>query len=506
MNPDAMKINSACMIGLVAVAVFSVTATACGGSKLEVGAPFGDCMVLQRGVKVPVWGTADAGDEITVRFADSVIAAKADANGRWRADLPAMDACDEGRVFEVKSGDAIVTFKDVLVGEVWWCSGQSNMSLVLWGNPQLINHANRDINGALDAAMTSEPLVRGATVKNSWDSEKQSTGPRLAWKPFVGRDNLRSFSAISFHYALTLHRVLKVPVGVICSAWGGTRIDPWISAEGFESVPEVASNAKAKLTPPLKRMSAVDAAALPDDRKRSLHQQPMVIFNSMVAPYAPFAIRGTIWYQGESNLPDPKGYPFMMKALYSTLSKSFENPDMPLEFVQVAPFHYDWLVRMGPQTLGRFWESQSAFAAQEKNADMVVICDVGEADNIHPVDKRTVALRLAAKSLNRVYGHKEIPCESPTLRSHRIDNGVYTLEFDNVVGWYYRSKQPMRFEIAGSDGRYVPATVKIEGNVIKVSSPEVPDPKHLRYLWNWDWLGYLTNENGFPLGGFRIDE
>ena len=501
-----MKRMAILSLALACVSAFQVCNAqgASGPNKLEVGAPFNDGMVLQRDSKVPVWGRAEPGRRVTVSFAEQVRETVAGADGAWRVDLDPMPACSEGRTLTVSS-DTTLSFGDILVGEVWWCSGQSNMELVLFGSPTLSNHANRDINGALDAAMANERLVRGATVKRQWDSVRRSDGPRLDWRPFEGTW-LRGFSAIAFHYAITLHRVLGVPVGVVCSSWGGTRIEPWISAEGFSAVPEVAKKMDVQLVPPPSRLPEAEAGALPEWKRRSLHQQPTAIFNCMVAPYAPMAVKGAIWYQGESNLSGYGDYAALMHALYATLSQAFEKPDLPLEFVQIAPFHYDWAEGLGAQAVARLWEEQSKFAAEEKNADMAVICDVGETDNIHPAEKRAVALRLAAQALNKVYGRKDIPCESPILRRHSLEGGVYTLEFDNVAGWYYRSKQPIRFEVAGADGQYVLGKVDVSNAVIRVSSPDVPEPRHLRYLWNWDWLGYLTNENGLPLGGFKIDE
>lgn len=474
---------------------------------LVVGSPFNDHMVLQRDRKVPVWGWATPNEKVTVAFAGQKISVVAGKDGAWRVDLKPLSASVESRTLTVSGASrSVQAFKDVLVGEVWWCSGQSNMALTLWGAPRLANGANREINGMLEAAMANEPLVRGATVPNSWDAEPQKTGERLKWVAFKGGD-LRSFSAISYYYALALYRALQVPVGVVCSAWGGTVIQPWISSEGFDSVPVVAKVGRVKILPRLEKMGSVDAAALPEAKKKSLHQQPTVLYNAMVAPYAPYAIRGVIWYQGESNITGPEPYVDYMKALYATYEKSFEHQDVPLEFVQIAPFHYDWLdKKYDAQTMGRFWESQARFAAEEKNAHMAIICDVGEKDNIHPVEKRTVALRLAALALHHTYGQANIPCESPVLRSHRLEKGVFTLEFDHVSAWYYRSKQPMRFEVAGADGKFVQAKVEVRGATICVSAPSVAAPCHLRYLWNWDWPGYLTNESGLPLGGFRIDE
>ncbi len=471
-------------------------------ARLTPAALFNDNMVLQREKPVAVWGRADAGDTVSVSFGDAVAKATAGADGAWRTTLPAMPACRTGRklVVATDKGERAEYF-NVVVGEVWLCSGQSNMNMAMWAKPSVGTHGNRETNGYLDCMMVDEPDVRCVKVPNAWSAEPKDI-PRQKWEPFAP-GKLRMFSAIAFHYALILHHTLKVPVGVIQSAWGGACIEPWISREGFESEP----NLKAYATRPIDTAPpAVDKTAKMPVRD-SRHQQARAMYNAMIHPLAPYALRGALWYQGEANRRNGHAYAERLRALHYGWSKAFECPDMPFYLVQIAPFGY-----MGPNadpTVDcEIWEAEAEFARTQKNCGMAVIVDVGEIDNIHPGDKRTVAMRLAALALNRTYGRKDVPCDSPVLRDWKVEGDAFTLTFDHCKAWVKHGNEPARFEVAGADGKFVPATTTLkngaDGAIAIVRAPGVAEPKELRYLWSWRLLGHLKNEVGLPLAPFRI--
>lgn len=483
----------------VAVAAGIACHLASCAAALSPAAPINHNMVLQRDRPVAVWGRADPGAAVSVRFGAVAAATTAGADGAWRASLPAMPADREGRTLEIDAGaSGRMAFTNVVVGEVWLCSGQSNMSMPMWDKPCIGKNGSRETNGYLDSATIDEPDVRGMMVPRAWNTEPKDI-PRLTWKPFApGRQ--RAFSATAFHYALMIHRTLKVPVGVIQSAWGGTRIEPWISSDGFAGEPSVANLA----TKPISALAPIPDNDSKNPRRDVRHQQPQAIYNAMIHPLVPYTIRGALWYQGESNRADADAYAGLLRALHSGWSKAFECPDMPFYLVQIAP--YGGYVQAGTDDT-RFceiWEAEAEFARTQKNCGMAVIVDVGEIDNIHPGDKRTVAMRLAALALNRTYGRKDVPCDSPTLKSWRIDGDTFHLEFADCTAWVMHGGEPPPFEIAADDGKFVSAQVKFGNGTAEVRAEGVAEPKELRYMWSWRRLGHLKNEVGLPLGPFRI--
>ena len=467
-------------------------------AQLVPAALFNDNMVLQRDKPVAVWGKADAGDTVSVAFGGAVAKATAGADGAWRATLPAMPACSTGKQLAISTAKGErVAYANVVVGEVWLCSGQSNMSMALWSRPTVSKHGNHERNGYLDCMIVDEPDVRGVKIPCVW-SDKPKDLPRQAWEPFApGKQQF--FSAIAFHYALILHRTLKVPVGVIQSAWGGTLIEPWISKDGFESEPSL----KELAVRPINTVPPIPDNDSKKPRRDNRHQQARALYNAMIHPLVPYTLRGAIWYQGESNRGNGHAYADRLRALHYGWSKAFECPDMPFFLVQIAPYGY-----MGPDADAtqscEIWEAEAEFARTQKNCGMAVIVDVGEIDNIHPADKRTVAMRLAVLALNRTYGRKDIPCDSPTLKDWKLDGDTFTLTFDHCTAWVMHGDDPARFEVAGADGKFVPAQTTLKNGIAIVRAPGVAAPKELRYMWSWRLLGHLKNEVGLPLAPFRI--
>ena len=465
-------------------------------AQLVPAALFNDNMVLQRDKPVAVWGKADAGDTVSVAFGDAVAKATAGADGAWRATLPAMPACSTGKQLAISTAKGErVAYANVVVGEVWLCSGQSNMSMAMWASPYVGKHGNRETNGYLDSMIVDEPDVRGVKIPCTW-SDKPKDLPRQTWVPFAPGKQL-GFSAIAFHYALILHRTLKVPVGVIQSAWGGTLIEPWISKDGFESEPSL----KELAARPINTVPPIPDNDSKKPRRDRRHQQARALYNAMIHPLVPYTLRGAIWYQGESNRGNGHAYADRLRALHYGWSKAFDCPDMPFYLVQIAPHGYGG----DPSGNCEIWEAEAEFARTQKNCGMAVIVDVGEIDNIHPGDKRTVAMRLAALALNRTYGRTDVPCDSPVLKDWKIEGDAFKLTFDHCSAWVMHGDDPARFEVAGADGKFVPAktTLGKDGTAV-VRADGVAAPKELRYLWSWHLLGHLKNEVGLPLAPFRI--
>jgi sialate O-acetylesterase len=461
-------------------------------AKVATATPFADNMVLQRGRAVPVWGTADAGESVTVSFAGQVKSATADAKGAWRVMLDPMPASKENRVLKVSGSANAEEIKNVLVGEVWFASGQSNMECPIWGpSPRY-----RDGQGAVMTASARRPFIRYAKNGRAWKVE-----PRYDWKA-VWRDySPASFketfgynlSAVAFYYALELYDALEVPVGIIDSSWGGTCIETWTPLCSYKTPPEISATGK------------------------RAHQQPTALWNGMVAAWAPFAIKGFIWYQGCSNAGQGRRYSERMHALYDGWAKEFQNPDLKLYFVQLAPFSRSWF---------EVQQGQAKFAAEEKNAGMAVINDIGNLRDIHPNEKEMVGKRLALHALKRDYGFTDIEADSPTLKEWKVEGDKFVLTFDHAKSLYvYNPDRSFAngFELAGEDGVFKPAKIvnrvqsqrgngqvaylgTLEGAQIVVSADGVAEPKKLRYLYSAPWFGSIYNEVNLPLGSFHIGE
>ena len=456
---------------------------------LEPAALFNDNMVLQREKPVAVWGKADPGATVTIVFAGAEAKATADAKGAWRGNLPAMKADGAGKVFTITSSSGEkVMYQNVVVGEVWLCGGQSNMTFQLWPAPRVFQHAGREKNGYYDMMLTNEPEIRGVWIGMRWSAQPGSMG-RQKWLPFTPGAT-GNFSGAAFHYALRLHQALHIPVGVISSAWGGSRIEPWIPASGFEQVPSVKALATAPITSKKKNAD--------------LHQMARACWNAMIYPLAPYTLRGAIWYQGESNRGEWNKYYDLLKALHAGWSKEFECPDMPFYLVQIAPYGYQPEAADPGATQIR--EEMERFAYTEKNCGIAVISDVGEVDNIHPGDKRTVGTRLAALALNRLYGFTNLVCDAPKFKSaSAVQNGRVTLTFDYVKAWNMNGLYPLRFELAGADGKYEQVKAELKGNTVQLVVPPNMKPTKVAYMRKSCWHGFLKNEAGLPLGPFRAE-
>ena len=475
----------------------------CASAAVKLATPFADGMVLQRDAKTAVWGTADAGEKVTVSFAGQTLETTAGADGKWLVRLAPMSASKEGRV--LKAND--VEIRDVLVGEVWYCCGQSNTELPLVaGNPHF-----SDREGRLVAGITRLENVRYVYASDyKWSPVPRETAKySVKWRKFTPENlgNSPSFSAMGVSFAISLYCALDVPVGIVGSYWGGTNIDAWTPREGYEGAPE---SLRYTFDYPV-----VAADKWTDACKKgpigAPQQQPTVLWNEMVEPWCPMTMKGFIWYQGCHNAGEAQFYCDKMHALYNGWSKKFQNPDLKLYFVQLAPFSCSW------------WNIQMAqakFAAEEKNAGMVVSADVGNNADIHPVDKGPLGRRLAALALNRDYGFDKLVADSPTIREVRADGDKLVLSFDHADGWYVYNADwriDVPFELAGEDGAFRPAIIvnanggaektiawktngSVRGRDLLLKAEGVAEPKKVRYLFNKPWTGNVYSAAGLPLG------
>ncbi len=471
---------------------------------------FSDHCVLQRGKKVPVWGKADPGAAVTVEFAGQKKQAKADGAGCWRVDLDPLEVSCDPREMRIAADGAAheeVVLKDVLVGVVWLCGGQSNMTFAMWPEPRIGTHAGREMNGYYDIMLTDAPLVRGVNMPQCWSAEEKDHA-KLKWFAFTpanARDAM-VFSGAAWHFAVRLNQALKIPVGVIESAWGGSCIETWIPSDGYlasENFKGLATRKIATEATPEQVAQAKKAG-----RKPSLHQQARACWNAMIYPLAPYGIEGAIWYQGCSNRGRWKEYYEMLTALRTGWSKRFEVADMPFFLCQITPYGYGFKTEEADPGEVQIREEMERFGRSNgNNVGCAILSDIGELDCIHPGDKRTVGTRLAALALNRIYGKKNLKCDAPVFDKAVLsaDGKRVTLSFHNVDGWCMKGTYEPRFELAGTNGVYAAVKSVIKSNVksIDLVVPDGMEPKKVAYMRRSCVHGFLKNEAGLPLGPFR---
>ena len=499
-------------------------------AKFSVAKVISDNMVLQREMKTPIWGKAAPGAEVTVKFADQTAKATAGKCGKWIAYLAPMQASKTNRTMTITCGKETITVKNILVGEVWLCSGQSNMEMPMWTTrPRW-----RAADGDKYVKMANYPQIRIVITRPYGTSVTPDDTFNVKWQP-MSPNNTSLFSATAFFFGTRLHQKLNIPIGLITSHWGGTRIEPWTPPCGFDTVPELQNiadsvNAKIPGTKTYKRFADSTQKAyakwmadfvragennevlpmppaFPEELKTIdiTNRTPTAIYNKMIVPYLPYAIRGAIWYQGCSNLRDGMLYAKKMQALLNGWRNVFRNPDMRFYFVQLAPYTYG----NNKTGLAQLWEAQQAFEdANDSKVGMAVINDVGDFKDIHPRDKKTVGYRLADLALSRDYGKKDIKALYPRLEKYEIKDGKFILSFKNVKKWKTAGglSKVDTFQLADATGDFKKAFVTVKGTQLVVWSDEVKNPVSLRYMWLHVCAGKLFNENGLPLGGFRIEK
>jgi sialate O-acetylesterase len=493
---------------------------------------FSDHLVLQQGKPVPVWGSAAADEDVTVRFAGQTQVTRADLEGKWRVTLNPLTANAKPQEMVI-SGKNTLTLKNLLIGEVWVCSGQSNMQ---WTVSQSGN-AQQEIAGA-DA-----PQIRMFTVERA-TGMTPAVDVKGSWKE-ANSANVGDFSAVAYFYGRHLHQVLKVPVGLINTSWGGTRIEAWTSRESLEERPcaaqmlsdwdgirqgwDTAAEAakfeasKAAWQAEAKKISA-ENTKLPTDQKKKTPQaprppddpnktphHPAVLFNAMVAPLIPYSIQGAIWYQGESNQKRAFQYQELLPNMINDWRTRWNDP-FSFYIVQLASFGNGLPVTQEagqPDTWAELQEAQYLTSITLPKVGLTVTNDIGEEKNIHPKNKQEVGRRLALWALAKDYGRADTVFSGPMFKNALIEGSRVRIQFDHTGGGLKTRDggELKHFQITGKDKKWVWAQAKIENNEVLVSSTEVPNPVGVRYAWAaWPEGANLINAEGLPASCFRTDE
>jgi sialate O-acetylesterase len=465
---------------VIALLALANDASAAEPKQLALASIFSDHMVLQRDLNAPVWGTAAPGATVTVEIAGQNQEATADDQGKWRLKLEPMKASSEPLELSVSSGDEAVRLNNVVVGDVWVASGQSNME---W-------HVNLSDNPEKEIAAADWPEIRIVDVPNVAKDESADSFESAGWKA-VTPDTIPQFSAVAYFFGRELHEHLDVPIGLIGTNVGGTPMESWTNREALESSETFRDETAQSFAPP----STNDVA---NDRKAKAMHLPARLYNGMVAPIIPYGIKGAIWYQGESNAGRHQQYAELSKLMITGWRNQWGQGDFPFLLVQLAAWE------PGGDNWPPLREAQFE-TLKVPNTGMAVAIDIGHATDIHPKDKQTVGRRLALAARAIAYGEKVVH-SGPVYRDMSSSDGKIALSFDSIGGGLKAEGELRGFEIAGADGKYVPAKATIEGDKVIVSSDAVAEPKMVRYNWAAFPDGNLYNAEGLPAVPFRTSK
>lgn len=475
---------------------------------------FKDHVVLQRDKPLPVWGIAAPKERVTVQFHGQSVSCKTDSKGRWMVYLDPVPASAKPEELVV-TGKNSIRVTDVLVGDVWLCSGQSNME---WP-------VRLTMNASAEIAAANLPLIRHFKVERAVaDSpDDDAKGMWVICSPSTAGD----FTAVGFYFARDLQPRLQVPIGIINSSWGGTPVESWMSPAALSSDPAfsvVAEGWKKALADYPQNKIAYEAAlanwkaeeAEAKAKGKEFKKQrpwepsgvgspwtPSGLFNGMINPLTPYALRGALWYQGESNAPKASAYHKLFKTMVTTWRGHFGQQDLPFLWVQLANYE------VKEDETGRTWaflrEAQSQ-TLELPNTGQAITVDIGTPDNIHPANKQEVGRRLALIARAKVYG-TPLDYTGPVFSDAARDGARMRVRFSNAGTGLTASGGPLdSFEVAGGDKVFFPAVATIEGDCVMVEAREVNEPVAVRYAWTNCPEANLYNGAGLPAAPFRSDE
>ena len=496
-------------------------------AELKVPHFFSDHMVLQRERAAAIWGKADAGAEVTVSFKGKSATAKATADGKWQAQIETGAADAKGAVLKISAGADKIEINDVLVGEVWFASGQSNMFYTMNRSPEYAGLIAESNHPAL--RMFNAPLVTAEANQEDIEGSWKAATP----------ETVADYSAVAFFFARKLHLELGMPVGVIKSAWGGKPVETFTSREALNTLPGTKALVEAMLkdestydqakadaayATKLEQWKATMAAAKgkadvdrkrlpkkPDAPKRPLltEGRPGVLYAAMIHPFVGYTMRGAIWYQGEGNArPGAVPYDQTLPLMINDWRKRW-NDEFSFYYVQLASYHAPSTEPGTPDSWALTQDRMRLVLATTPKTGMAITNDVGEANDIHPKNKKDPGERLARWALAKDYG-KELIYSGPLFKTSEVKDGAIRVTFDQA-GEGLKSRDGgalKRFEIAGSDKKWKWANAKIDGkDAVIVSSAEVKAPVAVRYAWAANPKGAnLVNSDGLPASVFRTDD
>ena len=440
-------------------------------------------MVLQRDAKVILWGWAAAKEKIAIKasWIPETMNVTADKEGNWQVEVKTTNSKDPQSI-KIKSNESDILLENVLFGEVWLCSGQSNMQQPMNGyTGQPTFESVMNIAKAKNQQLRLFTVDRVASKTPYKDVEKYTS-----WQE-ASQENVASFSAVAYFFGQQLQEILDVPVGMIHTSWGGSSVQAWMSKEVISNYEEV-------------NLEDVDLT-------KNTNHIPSALFNAMIHPLIPYTIKGALWYQGESNRTEPEKYRELFPAMVKDWRTRWGIGDFPFYFVQIAPYWYNnYDVFSSPENSAFIREIQLQCADLIPNSGIAVTMDIGDELCIHPPKKKEVADRLLFNALQQTYGFANVDGKSPAYESMEIKDGGIILTFKNAESGLYSFGQLTGFEIAGEDKVFYPASARITNrDNVRVESDKVTSPVAVRYAWsNWV-VGSLFDTNLLPASSFRTD-
>ena len=473
-------VNSFCNPLLAASALKPQHASRLPQKTLALPRIFGDHMVLQRGKPIRIWGWGGPNTTITVKLKNRECNTRALNNGTWLLEFPSQKAGGP-YTMTVTDGKQTISFMDVLIGEVWLCSGQSNMEFTL-DNPKKY-HGLSVKNAKEEVAKAKYPKIRLFKVKRAKSLTPKYDFQAGEWQ-LCTPESASDFSATAYFFGRKLFQALNIPVGLIQSAWGGSSCQAWNSNDTIKNFPNY-------------------KAALKNNPKGIMKQGPYpkgptILYNAMIQPLIPYVIAGFIWYQGEANRWRAKEYTKLFPAMIKDWRGKFKQGDIPFFYCQIAPFAYKT-----KEAGVKMREAQREVMSSLPNLGMVVLNDKTDIKLIHPPYKKAAGERLAGWALNKVYG-KKVPYSGPLFKNFKADSrGNVTVFFEYADGLKGSADA---FELAGSNGVFHKAKGKIKGNTVVLNSNEVKKPKAVRYAWSNVATGGLFNKYGLPTSSFTSAE
>jgi len=497
-------------IFVLAVVLLASSTTA--RAKVKLPAIFGNHMVLQRDATVPVWGWAEPGEKVTVAIAGQKVSATADESGKWQVRLQPIEAGGEPLTMTVQ-GTNTIALTDILIGEVWIGSGQSNMQ---WAVTRSVNHQK-------EIAAAEYPKIRLFRVA-SVVATQPARDTRGKWQACSPK-TVPGFSAVAYYFGRHVHKELGVPVGLIQSAWGGTPAESWTPRpaveadpalkpildrwnETLEKLPKQQEQFKRRMAQWKTQAAAARAAGKRPPRRPNgpigpKHPHSLSgLYNGMIAPVVPYGIRGAIWYQGESNARRANEYRALFGVMIGSWREAWGQGDFPFLFVQLA----NWLAR-GDRT-GMTWAELREAQLQTlglPNTGMAVTIDIGNPTDIHPRNKQDVGKRLALAALANVYG-KDVVYSGPIYESMKVEGEKVRLRFKHLGGGLVAKGSELKgFTISADGKQFVPATATIDGDTVLVGAEGIAKPVAVRYGWSNNPACNLYNKANLPASPFRTN-
>ncbi|MFM2395277.1 MAG: hypothetical protein RLZZ546_3260 [Bacteroidota bacterium] len=451
-------------------------------AQLKLAPIFSDNMVLQQEATVNIFGFAPKNTtiKITTSWTKKTYSSKSNQLGKWEIKIPTTSA-SIGNSIVIKNNKQKMAIKNVMLGEVWLCSGQSNMEMPLKGfKDQPILNSNETIfNDAND-------LISMFVVPRSVKLHEQDTIKQNIWK-IATTENLSNYSATAFHFAKLMQKKLNVPIGLLNVSYGGTPVEAFMSKRALENFKEI------------KLPTTADSAKL-------TNKFATVIYNAMFKPVIGYTIKGCIWYQGESNYDKPILYESLFPAFVKFLRTEFGQGDFPFYYAQIAPFNYANIFKPNDNPLlnsAYLREAQRKALLQINNSSMIVLMDQGEENNIHPANKEIVGKRFAYTALAKDYGYKGFAYTSPSVDSFLIKDTSIIVKFGNAPNGITSFGKPITtIEIAGADKVFVLANVTIRNGTLIIYNKEIQKPKYVRYAFKDYVKGEIFSTEGFPISSF----